>query len=170
MLWDGTYCFSSLSEKTRKSNHLQILLPRQHFLLSYFKTLSVGPAGVWTRSLWGNQAAVILHHYSWSCIHSLPIQWLLLNDIKIIPWWRLHQSPVQYSCYKMHRNAEKTEIVKNWGPDLIIPCARQIKQTLKNNNNKNCEWPERHERNNSADRFFLRALPCYASHSCWLLL
>ena len=46
VLWDGTYCFSSLSEKTIKSNHLQILLPRQHFLLSYFKTLSVGPAGV----------------------------------------------------------------------------------------------------------------------------
>ena len=38
--------FSSLSEKTRKSNHLQMSLQRQHFLLSYLKTLSVGPAGV----------------------------------------------------------------------------------------------------------------------------
>ena len=51
VLWDGTYGFSSLSEKTRKSNHLQMLLQRQHFLLSYLKTLSVGPAGVWARDL-----------------------------------------------------------------------------------------------------------------------
>ena len=45
-LWDGTYGLSSLSEKTRKSNHLQMSLQRQHFLLGYLKTLSVGPAGV----------------------------------------------------------------------------------------------------------------------------
>ena len=51
VLWDGTYGFSSLSEKTRKSKHLQMSLQRQHFLLSYLKTLSVGPAGVWTRDL-----------------------------------------------------------------------------------------------------------------------
>ena len=37
MLWDGTYSFLSLSEKTRKSNRLQMSLQRQHFLLSYFK-------------------------------------------------------------------------------------------------------------------------------------
>ena len=37
VLRDGTYSFSSLSEKTRKSNHLQMSLQRQHFLLSYFK-------------------------------------------------------------------------------------------------------------------------------------
>ena len=35
-----------LFEKTRKSNHLQMSLQRQHFLLSYLKTLSVGPARV----------------------------------------------------------------------------------------------------------------------------
>ena len=35
MLLDGTYGFSSLSERTRKSNSLQ----------SYFKSLNVGPAG-----------------------------------------------------------------------------------------------------------------------------
>ena len=51
VLWDGTYGFSSLSEKTTKSNHLQISLQRQHFLFSYLKTLSVGLAGVWTRDL-----------------------------------------------------------------------------------------------------------------------
>ena len=42
---DGAYDLSSLSEKTRICNHLQMSLQRQHFLLSYFKTLSVGP--VW---------------------------------------------------------------------------------------------------------------------------
>ena len=36
---------SSLSEKTRKCNRLQMVLQRQHFLLSYLKTLSVGLAG-----------------------------------------------------------------------------------------------------------------------------
>ena len=51
VLWDGTYGFSSLSEKTRKSNRLQMSLQRLHFLLSYLKTLSVGPAEVWTRDL-----------------------------------------------------------------------------------------------------------------------
>ena len=51
LLWDGTFGFSSLSEKTRKSNHLQMSLQRQHFLLRYLKTLSVGPAGIWARDL-----------------------------------------------------------------------------------------------------------------------
>ena len=36
VLWDGTYNFSSLSEKTRRSNHLQMSLQRQHFLLSFY--------------------------------------------------------------------------------------------------------------------------------------
>ena len=49
VLSDGTYDFSSLSEKTRKCNHLQMSLQRQHFLISYLTTLSVGPAGVRTR-------------------------------------------------------------------------------------------------------------------------
>ena len=48
VLWDGTYGFLSLFEKTTKSNHLQMSLQRQQFLLSYFKTTSVGPAVVWT--------------------------------------------------------------------------------------------------------------------------
>ena len=42
---DGAYGLSSLSEKTGISNHVQMSLQRQHILLSYFKTLSVGP--VW---------------------------------------------------------------------------------------------------------------------------
>ena len=51
VLWDGTSGLSSLSEKTRKSNHLQMSLQRQHFLLRYLKTPSGGPAGVWTHDL-----------------------------------------------------------------------------------------------------------------------
>ena len=35
--------FTSLSEKTKISYHLQMSQQRQHVLLSYFKTLSVGP-------------------------------------------------------------------------------------------------------------------------------
>ena len=58
VLWDGTYGFSSLSEKTRKSNHLHMSSQRQHFLLSYLKTLSVGPAGVRTRDLPLSRAAL----------------------------------------------------------------------------------------------------------------
>ena len=50
-LWDGTSGLLSLSEKTWKSNHLQMSLQRQNFLLSYFKTLSVGPAGIQTHDL-----------------------------------------------------------------------------------------------------------------------
>ena len=50
-LWDEAYGLSSLSEKTRKSNRLQMLLQRLQFLLSYLKTLSVGPAEVWTYGL-----------------------------------------------------------------------------------------------------------------------
>ncbi len=39
----GAYGLSSLSEKTRISNHLQMSLQGLHILLSYFKALSVGP-------------------------------------------------------------------------------------------------------------------------------
>ena len=45
-LWDRTFGLSSLFEKTRESNRLQMWLQRQHFLFSYLKTLSVGPARV----------------------------------------------------------------------------------------------------------------------------
>ena len=66
VLWDGTYGRRPYP-KTRKPNHLQISLQRQHFLLSYLKTLSFGPARVWTsRSTdrrspnWANHAAVCI--------------------------------------------------------------------------------------------------------------
>ena len=37
----GAYGLSSLAEKTRTSNHFQMLQQMQHILFSYFKTLSV---------------------------------------------------------------------------------------------------------------------------------
>ena len=40
------YSLSPLSKKTRETKHLQVLLNRQHFLLSYLKTTSAGVAGV----------------------------------------------------------------------------------------------------------------------------
>ena len=58
-LWDGAYGLSSLSEKTRKSNRLRMLSQREHSLLSYLKTLSVGPAGVWTYGLPLSRPALI---------------------------------------------------------------------------------------------------------------
>ena len=48
---NGTHGFSSLCEKTKKSNHLQMSLQRQHFLLSDLKTLRVGLGGIWTGGL-----------------------------------------------------------------------------------------------------------------------
>ena len=42
---EGAYNLSSLSGKTRTSYYLEMSLQRKHVLLSYFKTLGVGP--VW---------------------------------------------------------------------------------------------------------------------------
>ena len=46
VLLDGTYGLSSLSEKTRKLNLLRMSSQRQQILLSYLKTLGVGPAAL----------------------------------------------------------------------------------------------------------------------------
>ena len=65
--YSWAYGLTSLSEKTRKPNHLQMLEQRQNLLLNYFKILSGGPAANRTRDLphsrlapyqWANQAAV----------------------------------------------------------------------------------------------------------------
>ena len=50
--WDEPYGLSSLS-KTRMCNHLQISEQGQDILLSYVKTLNIGPAEVWTGGLPG---------------------------------------------------------------------------------------------------------------------
>ena len=47
----GPTVYRPYPEKTRKSNHFQMSLQRQHFLLSHFKTLSGGPARVSTHDL-----------------------------------------------------------------------------------------------------------------------
>ena len=78
VLCDGAYGLSSLSEKTRKSNHLQMLLQRQHFLLSHLKTLSVGPARfelmisctvVRCSTNWANRLAVIMQYQRYTVSH-----------------------------------------------------------------------------------------------------
>ena len=68
-LWDRPNGLSSLSEKIRKSKHLQMSLQRQHFLLSYLKTLSVSPAGInaytiSTLTLWKDQQTTLA--YLWT--------------------------------------------------------------------------------------------------------
>ena len=50
-LWDEGYGLSSLSEKTRTSNRLQMYFQMLHFPLSFLKTLSAGPAGFWINGL-----------------------------------------------------------------------------------------------------------------------
>ena len=42
----GPPTYRPYPRRLEKSNHLQMKLQRQHFLLSYLKTLSVGPVGV----------------------------------------------------------------------------------------------------------------------------
>ena len=67
----GPYSFSSLSKTTTKSNCFQMSLQRQHFLVSYLKTLSVGPARVlvWP-GCWSGQgvgpAGVLVRPGCWS--------------------------------------------------------------------------------------------------------
>ena len=59
-LWDGAYGLSSLSEKTRKSNRLQMLYKGSTFSAVIFKkTLGVAPAGVWTYGLPLSRPALI---------------------------------------------------------------------------------------------------------------
>ena len=67
----GPYSFSSLSKTTTKSNCFQMSLQRQHFLVSYLKTLSVGPARVLVRpGCWSGQgvgpARVLVRPGCWS--------------------------------------------------------------------------------------------------------
>ena len=83
-LWDGAYGLSSLSEKTRRSNRLQMLLQRQHFLLSYVKALSVGLTRVWTYTLPAQQTGaylIELSRWQWK-IGNLGMDYIIfLEDI-----------------------------------------------------------------------------------------
>ena len=44
----GPLVYFPYPRRLKKTNHLQLCLQRQHFLPSFFKTLSVGPDRVWT--------------------------------------------------------------------------------------------------------------------------
>ena len=57
VVWDETYGFSSLSEKTRNSNCFQMSLQRQDFLLSYLETLTDD----WCSLIWANQTVGPTH-------------------------------------------------------------------------------------------------------------
>ena len=81
---DGAYGLSSLYEKTRISNHLQMSLQRQYILLSYFKTLSVGP--VWdsnprpphgspSSTNWANRLAISRKNRGLWTVYSRGIVW-----------------------------------------------------------------------------------------------
>ena len=98
-LKDRAYGLSSLSEKTRKSNHLQVKLQRQHFLLSYLKTLSVSPARVPTHKLppvvryltnWANQSVVLdkpgIHHVYTYTECSIPDESIFSVSV-LCPYW-----------------------------------------------------------------------------------
>ena len=101
VLGDETHGFSSLSEKTRKGNHLQLSLQRQNFLLSYFKTLSV----YWVRSGFEPTTSCSA---AWCCpnqanqtaVNKMQGQ-IYKNDNLDIDWSNTHQSHMftNYSSY-----------------------------------------------------------------------
>ena len=74
----GPYSFLSLSKTTTKSNCFQMSLQRQHFLVSYLKTLSVGSARVLVRpGCWSGQsvgsARVLVWPGCWSGLGVGPV-------------------------------------------------------------------------------------------------
>ena len=134
VLWDGTYGFSSLSEKTRKSNHLQMSLQRLHFLLSYLKALSVGPAKVWIHDSpaadqcspkWANQVVIKLMwtigrhinrvladisiHMSVEC---WPVGWVLVKCQSCTDWGIDQMLPWQLCNFTTELPAELNELMK----------------------------------------------------------
>ena len=104
-LWDGAYGLSSLSEKTRKSNHLQMLLQRQHFLLSYSRPwVLVRPGFEPTASRsadrrspnWANRAAFIFcqeftYRFQWDSAYKK------LKRIRVLKLQK--EQKENYPCY-----------------------------------------------------------------------
>ena len=66
VLWEGAYGFAVIIRK--ESNHLKMLTRRQCFLLSYLRTLSDGPAEVWTYNLLHNSSMLHQLMSYWSCV------------------------------------------------------------------------------------------------------
>ena len=73
VLWDGTCGFSSLSEKTRKYNHLQMSLHRQHFLLRYLRP--------WLLLQWG----LSLRPPAWQT-GALPTELMRWRSLSLMSW------------------------------------------------------------------------------------
>ena len=117
VLWDRTYGFLSLSKKTRNSIHLQMSLhKRQHFLLSYLKTLSVGSAKVWICDLpsadqcspkWANQVVI---KYELSVDISTKTCWPTYRSMSVECW--SHIGWVLVEC-QSHTD---------WGIKGMLPC------------------------------------------------
>ena len=114
---------------------------KQHFLLSYFKTLSVGPTGVWTHSLllsstisssnWANQAGEKLkqgHHQGsntgpWApkvmqpTVPQLPLQSLITLLTDYINLWLAHHIPISWELPQMKgRNWKSSSPHTPWLP------------------------------------------------------
>ena len=106
--WDRTYGFSSLSKKTRKSIHLQMSLhKRQQFLLSYLKTLSVGPGKVWICDLpsadqcspkWAKQVVIKceLSTYQPSVCWHIDPRPIVPNSFQTVVWVLLSPTRTRY--------------------------------------------------------------------------
>jgi len=87
-LWDGTYGSYSLWKKTWKSPLL-----RQHLLLSYFKTLSAGPAGF--KLMISCMAAQCLTNWAtWVCSVMVVVIQVTKVDCAVLPF---QQKPVSQS-------------------------------------------------------------------------
>ena len=70
-----------------KYNHLPMKLQKQHFLLSCFKTPSVGPAGAWTRELpHGSRVSHQLRHRRSQCFEFM----FLIGAILLSNQWRFY--------------------------------------------------------------------------------
>ena len=69
----GPYSFLSLSKKTRKSNCWQMSLQRQHFNVSFVKTLSVGSARllVWPGFVPATSRSADQHSPNWTHVQLL---------------------------------------------------------------------------------------------------
>ena len=92
-LWDRSSGLSSLSEMTRKSNHLEMELRRQYFILSYLMT-----------QCWSGRRHDLQRHSSvhnqvsnWCSVDSWPIIFEingrkpgLCMEQRILPRWLLH--------------------------------------------------------------------------------
>ena len=109
---DGAYGLSSLSEKTRISNHLQMSLQRKNILLSYFKTLSVGPfwgsnprpPAVRRSTNWANRSAVVTASPLLLLTHSLTCS----KKFTTTPLFMWHKHKFAFYIIEGHPNIKIT--------------------------------------------------------------